>query len=145
MKHSDDNEIANNLREVIGRLVKLMRKEIRSDEMLSLTERSTLGLVNQHGEMLPSELAVIEKVTNQSMSQIINKLFKEGFIKKTPSKKDKRKVIVTITTAGKDFIAKRRTRTKEWLAKVISEKTSEKEKEILVSSISVLTKLIDSE
>src|ERR1700679_1120162 len=127
MKHTDD-EIANNLREVLGRLVKLMRKETWSDETLSLTERSTLSLVHLHGEMLPSELASMEKVTNQSMSQIINKLFKEGYVKRTSSKEDKRKVIVTITDSGKDFIENKRKERKEWLAKVIAEKTTEKEK-----------------
>ena len=143
MKRINDNEIAANLRVVISRLIKILRNEIRNDELLSLTERSTLALVYQHSEILPSELAVIEKVTTQSMSQIINKLLKYGYIKKTPSRKDKRKVIITITAAGKKSIDEKRHEKEEWLAKSIFEKTTQKEKEVLVNAINVLTKLVD--
>jgi DNA-binding MarR family transcriptional regulator len=143
VKRPDDAEIAANLSVVISRLVKILRKETKNEELLSLTERSTLGLVYKQGEMLPSELAAMEKVTTQSMSQIINKLSKAGYIKKTPSQKDKRKVILTITPAGKKFIDKNRHEKLEWLSKSIFEKTTQKEKEVLVNAIEVLTKLVD--
>jgi DNA-binding MarR family transcriptional regulator len=143
MPEIDDNELASRLRVSMSRLVKVIRSEVRHDELLSLTERSTLSLVYQHPEMLPSELAAKEKVTSQSMSQIINKLYDNGYIKKTPSTKDKRKVIITITSKGKEFVELKRNKTKEWLAKAISEKTTEAEKEILMSAIRVLTKLVD--
>jgi DNA-binding MarR family transcriptional regulator len=143
MNQINDNEIAANLTGVISRLVKILRKETHNDELLSLTERSTLGLVYKNGEMLSSELAAMEKVTSQSMSQIINKLFKDGYIKKTPSLKDKRKVIITITASGKNLMEKRKREKQEWLAKSLFEKTTQKEKELLVNAIAVLTKLVD--
>jgi DNA-binding MarR family transcriptional regulator len=143
MNDVNNNEIAANLRVVISRLAKILRNETKNDELLSLTERSTLALVYQNSEMLPSELAAIEKVTNQSMSQVINKLLEHGYIKKTSSKTDKRKVIITITQAGKKFVEKKRQEKQEWLAQAIFEKISRKEKEILASAIKVLTKLVD--
>ena len=143
MTHADDNEIAANLRVVISRLIKILRNEIKNDQLLSLTERSTLALVYHSSEMLPSELAAMEKVTNQSMSQIINKLLELGYIKKTSSKTDKRKVIITLTSAGKKFIEKNRHEKQEWLARSIFEKTTQKEKKVLVNAIKVLTKLVD--
>jgi DNA-binding MarR family transcriptional regulator len=85
----------------------------------------------------------MEKVTAQSMSQIINKLLEHGFIKKTPSKTDKRKVIITITETGKKNVEKRRLEKQEWLAQSILEKTTQKEKELLVNAIKVLAKLDD--
>ena len=144
MENINDGEIAANLRVVLSRLIKILRNEVKNDGLLSLTERSTLGLVNQHIEILPSELANMEKVTAQSMSQIINKLLELGFIKKTSSKTDKRKVIITITAAGRKSIEKKRNETQEWLTKSIVEKTTQKEKETLVNAIKVLTKLVDS-
>jgi DNA-binding MarR family transcriptional regulator len=72
----DDSKIASELRTVISRLMKVLRRETSNKEGLSLTERSTLFLINQHSIILPSELAAIEKVTSQSMSQIVNKLLK---------------------------------------------------------------------
>ena len=77
------------------------------------------------------------------MSQIINKLLGIGYIKKTSSKTDKRKVIITITASGEKFIEKKRQERQEWLAKSIFEKTTQKEKDILVNAIKVLTKLVD--
>ncbi len=143
MTLTDENEIAANLRVAISRLVKILRSETRGDELLSLTERSTLVLIYQSTGTLPSELALIEKVTNQSMSQIINKLVGLGLIKKTSSKADRRKVIITITKAGKKFVEIKRHEKQEWLAKAINEKATQKEKEILMNAIKVLTKLVD--
>lgn len=143
MNPTDNNEIAANLRVVISRLVKILRNETKNDEFLSLTERSTLAIVYQNVEVLPSELASIEKVTSQSMSQIINKLLKHSFLKKTSSKKDKRKVIITITSNGKKYIEKKRNEKQEWLAHSIFEKTTQREKEVLIKAIKVLTKLVD--
>jgi len=116
MKNINVNEIAENLRRVISRLLKILKNHTKNDELLSLTERSTLASIYQYSEILPSELAVMEKVTAQSMSQIINKLLEHGFIKKTPSKTDKRKVIITITTTGKKIVEKRILEKQEWLA-----------------------------
>jgi len=143
MEYTECNEIAENLRVVISRLVKILRNQIKNDERLSLTESSTLALVYQYSKILPSELAAIEKVTTQSMSQIINKLLEHGFIKKTSSKTDKRNVNITITAIGKKIVEKRRSEKQEWLALSIFEKTTEKEKKVVVNAIQVLTKLVD--
>lgn len=139
----NDNELASRLRMSITRLVKVIRNEVRHDEVLSLTERSTLLMVCQYSKMLPSELAAKEKVTSQSMSQIIRKLELNGYIEKTPSTEDKRKVIISITSKGKEFIELKKNKSHEWLEKAISEKTSEAEKKILLSAITILTKLVE--
>jgi DNA-binding MarR family transcriptional regulator len=139
----NDNELASRLRMSITRLVKVIRTEVRHDEVLSLTERSTLLMVCQYSKMLPSELAAKEKVTSQSMSQIIRKLELNGYIEKTPSTEDKRKVIISITSKGKEFIELKKNKSHEWLEKAISEKTSEAEKKILLSAITILTKLVE--
>ena len=143
MERGIESQMAGDLRVVISRLVKIIRCEVKQDQLLSLTERSTLSLVYQHTAMLPSELASLEKVTNQSMSQIINKLSRLGYVNKTSSTTDRRKVIVSITTTGKKFIDKKREDSQEWLAKSIREKTTQREKEILSKAITVLTKLVD--
>jgi len=143
MRDNNVNEIAENLRRVISRLLKILKNQTKNDELLSLTERFTLTSIYQYSEILPSELAVMEKVTAQSMSQIINKLLEHGFIKKTPSRTDKRKVIISITATGEKIVEKRRSEKQEWLAQSILEKTTQKEKELLVNAIKVLAKLAD--
>jgi DNA-binding MarR family transcriptional regulator len=143
MQEINVNELASGLRISMSRLIKVIRSEVRHDELLSLTERSTLSMIYQSSKMLPSQLAAKEKVTSQSMSQIINKLYQNGYIIKTPSIEDKRKVLITITSKGQEFIELKMYKSQEWLSKAISEKTTEGEKETLMNSIAILTKLAD--
>ena len=135
-------DLATRLRSEMYRLVKVLRKETRNDELLSLTERSTLALVYQYTEILPGELALLEKVTTQAMSQIINHLLELGLIIKTPSEADRRKVIVTLTDAGKKLVRQRQAEKQEWLNRRIAETLSVKEKQTLAEAIHILTKLI---
>jgi DNA-binding MarR family transcriptional regulator len=138
-----DIEIAARMRTVIHRLIKVLRKHTRNDALLSLTERSTMGLLYQHKELLPSELAQMEKVTTQSMSQVINHLFELNFIYKNPSGDDKRKVLLSLTPSGIAYIEQLRLEKQEWLARTLHERISAKEKEVLLEAMQVLTKLID--
>jgi DNA-binding MarR family transcriptional regulator len=137
-----DIEIATTLRTVIHRLVKVLRRETRNEALLSLTERSTLGLLYNQ-ELPPSELAQLEKVTAQSMSQVINHLSELNFIHKTASGDDKRKVLLSLTPAGKLYVEERRQQKQEWLAHALHEKTTPEERETLLKAMQVLSKLID--
>jgi len=100
-----DLQFASDLRTVITRLVKKLRKKSITGQQLSLTERSTLSLLlSSENGMLPSELASLEKITNQSMSQILSGFLEKGYIIRTNSETDKRKVIISITEKGKAII-----------------------------------------
>jgi DNA-binding MarR family transcriptional regulator len=114
---------------------------MRKDETFSLIELSTLGLIYRHSKITPSELAAREKVTNQSMSQIIKKLSNQGYIKKTRSKKDKRKMLLTITPGGSEYVELRVHKKREWLANAIIENTTQSEKEVLQKTVEILRKL----
>lgn len=137
-----DIEIAARLRTVIHRLVKLLRRDTHGEGQLSLTERSVMGSLYQQGDLLPSELAQLEKVTTQSMSQIINNLYELQLIAKTPSAEDKRKVWLSLTPAGRAYVEDSRLRKQEWLALALHEKVSPAEKELLMAALDVLTKII---
>ena len=139
-----DIEIATTLRTVLHRLVKVLRRETSNEELLSLTERSTMGALYRQ-EMSPSELAQLEKVTAQSMSQVINHLFELHYIHKSPSGDDKRKVLLSLTPAGRLTVEERRLEKQEWLARALHERTSAEEKELLLKAMPVLTKLIDQQ
>lgn len=136
-----DIEIATGLRTAIGRLVKILRRETRNEAMLSITERSTLGLIEQHPGLLPTELAAMEKVTTQSISQVINHLSALGYVDKKASTDDKRKVLLSVTPSGKEYIDRLRQEKQEWLARTIHEKINPADKEILVAAIQILAKL----
>ena len=67
MPHHPDTQLATDLRTVVTRLVKKMRKESVTGQQLSLKERSVMALLQMHSKLLPSELAAMEKINNQSL------------------------------------------------------------------------------
>lgn len=145
MNGEKDLQFVSDLRTVVTRLIKKLRRESATAQQLSLTERSTLGLLLQNGGLLPSELAAMEKITNQSMSQILNHLLEMGLIIRTNSETDKRKVMITLTDKGKQLILQIHNERDEWLAKAITETCTAEEQEIIKKVILPLTKVVDFE
>jgi len=145
MAQSPDLQLASDLRTLVTRLVKKMRKESVTGQQLSLTERSTMSLLYQHKQLLPSELASSEKITNQSMSQILNHLFELGYITRTASDTDKRKVLISLTDLGEKILLQVRSERDEWLAKAIRETCSEEEINLLKKMIAPLSKVLNHE
>jgi DNA-binding MarR family transcriptional regulator len=138
-----DVEVAILLRTAIQRLVKLMRRETRNEALLSLTERSTLALLYPDLELAPSDIARLEKVTTQSMSQVVNHLAEINYVSRTPSEEDKRKTMLRLTDAGRARVEQARQEKQEWLAQMLHSRLTTQEKEVLAESIKILSKLID--
>jgi DNA-binding MarR family transcriptional regulator len=145
MSNEKDLQYVSDLRTVVTRLIKKLRKESVTAQQLSLTERSTLGLLLQYGGLLPSELASMEKITNQSMSQILSHLLELELIIRTNSETDKRKVVISLTEKGEQLILKMRSERDEWLEKAINATCTAEEQEILKQAIAPLTKIVDFE
>jgi len=141
-----DLQFASDLRTVVTRLVKKLRKKSITGQQLSLTERSTLSsLLSSVSGMLPSELASSEKITNQSMSQILSGFLEKGYIKRTSSETDKRKVIISITEKGRGIIMQVLSERDEWLNEALRETCTEEERELIKKALGPLTKLVDFE
>ena len=145
MAQHPDLELASELRTLLTRLIKKLRKESTTGQGLSLTERSTMSLLYQHKQLLPSELAASEKITNQSMSQILNHLLELGYITRTASETDKRKVLISLTKTGEETLLRVRAERDEWLAKAISDSCNEQEIGLLKQVMGPLNKIIDHE
>jgi DNA-binding MarR family transcriptional regulator len=136
-------QYVSDLRTVVARLVKKLRRASETAQRLSLTERSTLSALYQSAGMLPSELAAMEKITNQSMSQILAHLFELGYVNRTASETDRRKVIITLTPEGEKILMQVRHERDEWLTNAIEQTCTPEEKELLKQVITPLTKLVD--
>lgn len=138
-----DLQLASDLRNAITRLIKKLRKESPTGQQLSLTERSTMSLLNQHKALLPSELATMEMITNQSMSQVLNHLLELGYIVRQPSETDKRKVNISLSAKGETTLLQFRHERDEWLANAIAAACTSEEQLLLKQAIIPLTKLVD--
>ncbi|WP_316824217.1 MarR family transcriptional regulator [Pedobacter miscanthi] len=142
MNSQNSHDIAIQLRPILTRLVRKMRKLSPLDTPLSQTERAVLISLESQS-LLAAELAVIEKITPQSMGQVITHLNTLGLIDKTPSDTDKRKVYLSISALGKEMIQQVRNERDEWLSKAIGEACNAQEQEILKAAIGPLAKLVE--
>ncbi|MEO8886407.1 MAG: MarR family transcriptional regulator [Mucilaginibacter sp.] len=141
----EDHQYISQLRTAVTRLVKKLRKESTTGEHISLTERSTIALLYKHKALQPGELAAMEKITNQSMSQILNHLHDLGYTTRTAMPDDKRKVMIALTPEGERVLLQVRNEIDEWLLRAIEATCSKQEQELLKQAIVPLTKIIDFE
>jgi len=145
MNNKNTRQLAAELRNIITRFNKKLRKQSSTGEWLSLTERSTIALLDQHKELLPSELAAMEHITTQSMSQVLAHLTELGLIIRTASTTDKRKAIISLSPLGRETLYKVRNEREEWLNKALNEVCTDDELALLQKALGPLTRLIDFE
>jgi len=143
MTQKIDIEFASELRNVITRLIKKLRKESPTSQRLSMTETSTMSLLQQHKSLLPGELAAMEMITNQSMSQVLNHLYELGYITRVSSEADKRKINISLSEKGEKILELFRHERDEWIVKAIENTCSPKEQAMLKQIIEPLTKIVD--
>lgn len=134
-------ELSTSLRYIISALHKGLRRQMGSATRYSMTELETVGLLNRHPSLLPSELAALTRVKTQSMSQILKKMEEQKVIQRNPSSEDGRKVYISLTPFGKEMVEKTRYDRDEWLRNAIEQSLTEDEIKLIEEAIPVLRKL----
>jgi DNA-binding MarR family transcriptional regulator len=135
--------LASSLRSVVSDLRKRLRKPLNAEESYSITEIATLVHLYAGGEKNPTDLAVLNKVTNQSMSTILEKLEKADLITRTSSETDKRKRPVSLTPHGRKMAANNRYERDEWLRNTIVSLLRKEDIEVLAKAIPLLKRIAD--
>jgi DNA-binding MarR family transcriptional regulator len=75
---------------------------------ISLTSGSTLSTLDRTGARRLTDLAVIEGVTQPSMSVLVTSLEQAGLAERRPDPADKRVVLVALTAVGSEYLRARR-------------------------------------
>jgi DNA-binding MarR family transcriptional regulator len=75
---------------------------------LSMTARSTLGMLRDEGPQRLSELARLEGISQPAMTTLVNRLEAEQLVRRDGDPADGRVVIVSITAAGRQSVESRR-------------------------------------
>lgn len=75
---------------------------------ISLTAASTLSTLDRTGARRLTDLAMIEGVTQPSMSVLVTGLEQAGLAERRPDPADRRVVLVALTAAGADYLRARR-------------------------------------
>lgn len=145
MSELNQMQLATDLRTVVTRLIKRLRAESTLGNELSLTGRSTLALIQQQGKASPAELAAMEKITNQSMSAVLQHLASLGYIERTTSKEDKRKQVISISKAGEKKLQQVRSLRDEWLSRAMRDTCTARELKALAKAVAALGRIVDYE
>ncbi len=137
MRYDDDE-----LRMVLQRIVRRIRNN-RSDESISDTQMNVLFHLDKDGDRSPSELAEKERVTPPSMNRTLNGLEERGYITRSPSPSDARKVIVALTAEGAAIVGETRRMRTAWFSRRLAELSPEDRAE-LEKVTPVLRRIADS-
>jgi DNA-binding MarR family transcriptional regulator len=136
-------EVADELRQVLGALMRRLRAESAEHE-LSLSEITVLRRLQDGGPATTAALARAELVKPQSMGAILQALEEREFVVRVADASDARCRKVSLTARGKQVLAEGRAARRNWLAQAIAENLDGDEQRALASSIDLLRRVLDS-
>jgi len=147
LQQRTDATLATALRISVSRLARRLRVERLVPELaepaLSDTQLAALATLERHGAMTPGELAEHEKVQPPSMTRVIAALADWELVTRSPDPTDRRQVILSVTSSGRELVQQVRRRREAWLARRLAELTPP-ERAALLAAAPILEKLSQS-
>lgn len=136
----ESREIANELRPVVLRLGRELRREIHS---LGVTggQVSILAAIKHEPGITASTVAERERVSAPAMSNHLARLEKAGLVERTREGLDRRRVGLTLTAEGEKVLRSVRQRRTAWLSARL-DKLSQDERAQIEAAIPALEKLL---
>ena len=136
-------ELAARLRLVNARLARRVRREgFATGDDLTASRLSALATIEDCGPITLGELAALEQVQPPSMTRIVGRLEEHGLAEREVDSRDRRVARVRITDAGRNVLARSRTRKAAFLARRVGRLTPD-ERRALADALPVLERLID--
>ncbi|TQJ46384.1 MarR family transcriptional regulator [Streptomyces sp. NBC_00080] len=133
----DDNQLAEELRQTIGQLV----RTVRAADTMPPGEAAVLGYLDRSGPMTTADVAQQRGVTHQSAAKAVKELLGEGFVRAEAHPSDGRKLLLHLTPAGRDRLAEERRRRADWLGTAINDVLNSDERETLAAAVPLLSRL----
>jgi DNA-binding MarR family transcriptional regulator len=115
-----DDHFESELRITILRLARRLRAE-RADDNISDGQFSVMCALERSGSLGLGDLSARERVTAPSMNRTVNMLVESGYVTRSDSPDDGRKVLLDVTDAGRTVIAETRRRRDAWLSRTLAE------------------------
>jgi len=136
-------EVAARLRLANARLARRVRQESMSaGDDLTASRLAALGTIESLGPITLGDLADAEQVQPPSMTRIVARLEESGLARRVVDPNDRRVARVEITDAGRQTLARSRTRKAAFLAKRVA-RLSPQDRAALAAALPVLEQLID--
>ena len=113
---------ASQLRIATFRLARRMRTQ-RAVDSMSDGQFAVLAALWTHGPHTLGELAERERVSAPSMNRTVNSLQETGYITRSSDENDGRKVVISLTDAGRAVVAETARRRDAWVEAALAELT----------------------
>ncbi|MFY0255337.1 MarR family winged helix-turn-helix transcriptional regulator [Chitinophaga sp. 30R24] len=143
MISKEDQAIAQELRNLVTRMSRRLRKQISNPDALSIAEGNVISILMNHKALYPSALGAQLNISSQFMSQILNRLEKLEYIARKSAPEDGRKTLVSLTRKGKHMVEESRQEREEWLAQVIAGKYNNHQKKLIKEALSLLIEVTE--
>ena len=133
-------QTAHRVRLLVGRLRRRLR-EVGSDHELTPSQTSVLSRLDTGGAASMSDLAVAEGVRPQSMSATLAVLHERGLVRRDPDPDDGRRLLVSVTTEARAWVAGERQVREEWLSRALQDRFTAAERARIDEALDLLDRL----
>jgi len=114
----------------------------RDESAISLSQLSVLMTLQKEGPLTPGGLAMRERVRPPSMTRVIAALAEQGLVERCADPMDGRQVLVSVSQAGREFVAAEQRASQEWLQRRLAELDRD-ERDTLLRAAGLISALID--
>ncbi|MEA2141115.1 MAG: hypothetical protein QOC91_1214 [Solirubrobacteraceae bacterium] len=135
----DTSLLASRLRLALGHLV----RRLRAEHSFPFTQGSVLGRLDREGRRSIGDLAALERVRPQSMTQTIADLEADGLIARRADPADGRRTLVELTERGLQTLQADRRHREGWLANAIADDLTPREQRLLADALPLLERLAE--
>jgi DNA-binding MarR family transcriptional regulator len=136
-------ELASQLRLAVARLSRRIRQQAATTgEELTASTQGALASIERLGPITLGELAAVEQVQPPSMTRIVARLEEWGYATRVVDPADRRVARAVITDAGRELLARSRTRKDAYLARRVAE-LSDADRALLARALPLLERLQD--
>ncbi|MBU3064975.1 MarR family transcriptional regulator [Nocardia sp. NEAU-G5] len=130
------------LRIAVGRIARRLRRAHAVGE-LTLSEVSVLARLERQGPAAPGALAELEGVRPQAMGTTLAALEVRALVERTPDAADGRRVLMSVTDAGRELIGDRRCESTLRIERALAAEFTAAERQHLIDALPLLERLAE--
>jgi DNA-binding MarR family transcriptional regulator len=124
----------------VGRIVRRLRQGYRMGE-LTASELSVLARLDEHGACGPAALADAEQVSPPVVCATLASLQRHGMVDRNPDRHDGRRVVISLTAAGRSTLTARRSALSQRVASTLTDRFTPAERQQLIAVMPLLQRL----
>jgi DNA-binding MarR family transcriptional regulator len=136
----DVRDVAAALRVSMGLLLRRLR-QVGVPGELTVPQTSALVRLDRNGPATSSELARVEQISPQSMGATLSALEARGLVARDPDARDGRRIVLSVTGAGRQLLRDKRDARTGQLARALAAGFTREELDQLMTAAPLLERL----